>query len=1134
MREKITLDQFNYYREKLQSIIDSMNNDYEAATHEYDFNSESYFLKYRLDYEEVQKELFSYDLSDIPFKNWEGYCFLSEDPRINISNSRANLDFNLIKIDYKDIILTAHNCNIINLENSGLNIRKDNFDEKVIDSMFYEKEKIPSDVINDFFDKHLSIEEILKYSSNFPHTNFDNYYSNSSLRNFVRYAKPRSLQKIISKYKSYFESNLNTYEYAIELLVDKIRKQDSNANFDYELEFKNIVLKEFFKDYNLNLYYEEKPIPNWIFDMDIKVVGMVNTKEEFLKLDPDTTVFDRNLKHLILRYGVKNLQRLVKETNILDLKNKKSDLEIFQIIDSFLTDNVSTGQPTFADSLDYNSFEKDFAIILNNLRGYEQFTTQRLSLGYSYIKGKFRDKYSSIFISEDAPLELRELFYAGKINSRDLKENPDWIDFLRGKELTQSLNLDLITRKKSKELFSLLDFSDAMKLYIAKPKTLSKMISANKSQLLYHWYLKTGKKFIPDYTVMLEFPFEESDRFLNNGKKWSHFMKINRFSDMPEGRIVMLKLAYSFGVFDEDQTGIKKLEALLMDLPRQLPAMDVNVLENFLERNHYNFQKDYSDIITSLQKEGFGYDPSLSVFKQFYRFNDDGTASLKVSSQEYPKSSELLRKLFEEIGVKRSINYADAYRLFGGFKMEYNPEFRDFLLNNLDEIIDNPKYIEYVSKIQKRYNEIKTVNSNRHLTLDLAVSYVEKNKYENINLGNDKLAKVSSMAGYSQETFNTLQKIYNYGKIRTFNSIPKINNEYKKFHYETLDLDDPLALAIGTFTNCCQTLNDTAETCMEHSMTDKNGRIFVVKDELGNIVAQSWMWRNQNLICFDNIEVPTKTIDRAENKIEFTDDIYNTYKKAAHEMIELDHAKYKELYDLGKISETQYEELKLGKVTVGEGYNDILEAIKRNGVKDTDSAKPLHYEPPIELTRMLYISDSRSQYLLEKTPNSESPRYLDTLPIYSDDFKEYNDSNFGEKELLQIQKLELITEESNKDMQTELHDVSSGFVSKLAENYHSDKEHTRIIMNPNFAIVYEIKDDGVGIKDLLYNTKIDNSDQQIDITEEVAMQINLAFLKLSKYGDLDITKLDKSKLSMYSKAKKEEINFYQGGDRYAK
>ena len=84
--------------------------------------------------------------------------------------------------------------------------------------------------------------------------------------------------------------------------------------------------------------------------------------------------------------------------------------------------------------------------------------------------------------------------------------------------------------------------------------------------------------------------------------------------------------------------------------------------------------------------------------------------------------------------------------------------------------------------------------------------------------------------------------IYNYGKQRTFSSIPRIENKVEGYSYEILRLDDPLAMAIGTLTDCCQELGDAAEVCMEHSMVDNNGRVFVIRDDEGNIIAQSWVW----------------------------------------------------------------------------------------------------------------------------------------------------------------------------------------------------------------------------------------------------------------------------------------------------
>ena len=85
--------------------------------------------------------------------------------------------------------------------------------------------------------------------------------------------------------------------------------------------------------------------------------------------------------------------------------------------------------------------------------------------------------------------------------------------------------------------------------------------------------------------------------------------------------------------------------------------------------------------------------------------------------------------------------------------------------------------------IQVAIKDIKIANINRKLTLDLAVSYVQNNKYTDVEIGNESVAEISAIAGYTQEDFDTLQKIYNYGKQRIFSSIPRIENKTDKYNY---------------------------------------------------------------------------------------------------------------------------------------------------------------------------------------------------------------------------------------------------------------------------------------------------------------------------------------------------------------
>ena len=81
-------------------------------------------------------------------------------------------------------------------------------------------------------------------------------------------------------------------------------------------------------------------------------------------------------------------------------------------------------------------------------------------------------------------------------------------------------------------------------------------------------------------------------------------------------------------------------------------------------------------------------------------------------------------------------------------------------------------------------------------------------------------------------------------------------------------------------------------------------------------------------------------------KKNYNQDLYDIYKFAAEELVKKDNDKYKELLDKNIITMDEYNGLKLSKVTVGLGYNDISEVIKNNSKKDTDVMRPLDYKGP--------------------------------------------------------------------------------------------------------------------------------------------------------------------------------------------
>ena len=440
-----------------------------------------------------------------------------------------------------------------------------------------------------------------------------------------------------------------------------------------------------------------------------------------------------------------------------------------------------------------------------------------------------RQNNPELFLDKDAPDNLKTFFYNYAYNYpmsfTVLAKNKDWLPYLNGKALATSLLRRNYVRNDLIKFFQLFGEEKAIRLGISRAETVEEMLQSHNVELMKSWYDKTGGKFIPDFVVMQNFSLEDADKFLASGSNWSTLMRIQSFARTQEARDAMLKLAYSFGAFDQDQRGFKKLQDLLTSLPRKIDAdkeyiidrinhviniysqrgafyhnkaiIDINGIRRIEAPNMtpeekeaaYNKMIEYAknnrfedlidtdtlvNFLETLKKEKVDVDFAKPIFSQLYKKNEDGTYTLTINSQSYPKSSQIVRDILGKFSELPILTPNKAHQLFGGFELKYNPDFREFLLANIETIMKNPEYGRLVASVQRQFSEIKAINSNRVLTWELAVSYVQTNKFTSINVGNERVAEISAIAGYSQSDFNTLQQIYNYGKQRTFSSIPRI------------------------------------------------------------------------------------------------------------------------------------------------------------------------------------------------------------------------------------------------------------------------------------------------------------------------------------------------------------------------
>ncbi len=714
-------------------------------------------------------------------------------------------------------------------------------------------------------------------------------------------------------------------------------------------------------------------------------------------------------------------------------------------------------------------------IIENNILNRSQMVEQRFgsprkithrnSPFNENVPDFFREKHPEMFLDSSAPEELKRSFYdSGLITFQLIKEHPEWREFLQGKDLSRAFT------EEYSELFKRFDNATIMKLGTRNPETIEKMVQNHKEDILQNWYRSTGGKFVPHHVVMLNFPDGEIDSFLGNSKRWSQLMRIDNYNLNDDGKAAILKASYAMGVFQGDDDGFNKTMKLFTDVPQELTQEEYEKVTSM-----------FSGAFDPFRWSGSNFDPEQkdkemkSLFEQAYTLNDAGKYVFSMDKQKNKDSVRMVREILEKAQIPRILTPEKAHQMFDSFAMEYNPDFVRFFNDNIEEILSNPEYTKDIATIQRQFKDIVRTNAGRRLTLDVAQDYIKSIVYTDIEVGNEGVAEQAKIAGYSQKDFEAIQSLFNEGEVRDFSSIPRIQGSTKGYTYEMLRCDDPLALTIGTLTDCCQEIHGAGQTSMEHSVVSPDGRVFCVRDAEGRLVAQSWFWRNQYTGCFDNIEIPHRIFELYEKehldvgRKGLTTDVLEVYKKAAQDLMQEDARVYQELLENGTITQEQYDALLLGKVTIGLGYNDIADAIRTDktiheetdkvGVKGTDRL-PHPY------------TDASTQYTIAEREGTIKSEH-ENLYVHQDDVPVFDGTNMSSTVLLTMKRMEQSTERDNLAYLSERRDEenlpkSQRIINSIAREYGLDPNNTRVMATARIALIYSKgKDNKVKIGDLL-------------------------------------------------------------------
>ena len=887
----------------------------------------------------------------------------------------------------------------------------------------------------------------------------------------------------------------NNHELKVYLdeFVEKIKYKILYGKMDAETIRKNLILIPLLKDRNLSKIFNKKiDLKKNIIKNDKilsaiaekKLVDFIGNNEEFLRLCANYGKFLDNFRMIISEgCSIEEFEELILKqmANTIDFRDveENSDLiftfeKLFNYIqknDKIYSMNIFKSSKIYnliqvigvknalELSLKYGRYMNDVnPDVFKNIKDKEEIIKRVEETIENNIKNRiikcsenapefFRKKYPQYFVSKDAPVELKMHFYGSIIRPLNFINNPDWKKFIADK------NIELAISNEYLKLFHLMPQDLFLKLCMRNIRVVNQMIGLDQEEKLAYWYKKTGYKFVPSEEVMMNFPEDDIDIFLLNGKKWTRLVKLQIKGKERCPQKALLKMAYSMGVFHGNDVGFKQIINWISDLPRKLSREEYQKIISDLEKN-------------PVQKE---------LFCQVYKLDKNMEYTAHINQKTDKEKIRNVRKILEDVKFPRILTLEKMDKIFSEFEMKYDLKFSRFLIENMDEILQDTDNMKLISVIQKQYDEIlNEINSGKKVEYSTVKNYKRNVPYENVDIGNEELAKEACIVKYSQIEFEKLQQIYNEGQSRIFSSIPRIFGQCGKYTYEMLRCDNEKPLTVGKATGTCISLDMPAEGSMKHSVWSPNGRIFIVRDDKKRIVAHSWVWRNQDIICFDSIEIPKGLVKFFKDKLSksemrtFLAEILEVYKQSSEDLMKKDEIQYKLLLSEGKITREQYENLVLHKITVGLGHGDIADEIEKD--KDLKEDTKVVFAKSEERIEKLYTDDSKIQYVLIQK-QKERRENFENLLIYEDDIPIFDETNMDYTILLRMRRMENAIGKNRlnwiiNNRQNQGGCISQKIIKNIASEYRFEPSKTRVISTSRMAIVYSESESEILIGDV--------------------------------------------------------------------
>ena len=485
------------------------------------------------------------------------------------------------------------------------------------------------------------------------------------------------------------------------------------------------------------------------------------------------------------------------------------------------------------------------------------------------------------------------------------------------------------------------------------------------------------KNFLP-YEVINKMDEQLLEKF--DFKLWVKLIRNPLYTINEETKNSLIELIGIFGLFEQDEERDKRLyqfykmfeEDYLIE-PYEELEINKEEIEKYVKKKRYRI-KDGVKIPEKLKKY-LEFDISEERYKKLRKktgsigkeINEFLKNNYEEYEQEYVKlkeSKEIYEKLINK-EIKGKINKYSIHQMFSGCKQEYNRGFYEFIKEHFEEILENEIYQSRVKDISHNYEIIKNYFlkwGNKDFGIEEAIIYLEELGFKNIQEGNEEFAKMVKNAGVvSQEAFEYYQRRYEEIKEKRESKIPVYQKEFtikkgeKEYQIEAriLEKNDPMQLLVGevNYANNCQVYSRNGQSCVDD--IGKNSGIFCLYEkEEGKykLLAESWLWINEHVLCFDNIE-GTKLLKKEDKK----EIVREVYKKVGEELVEdenIDKVIIGVKYDDANLKKEYTQEINSIR-SKNRGYTDAKVVVKIAEKKNRKTEEEKIYEDPrkIEIKR---------------------------------------------------------------------------------------------------------------------------------------------------------------------------------------